>query len=119
MFFNRRSRDELHEARIADLKEAHEARVRDLMRLADMLAEQVEYLRAQLGRPFVSPSHPGLNPAEQPLAVHEPMDSGRPSLLHVPEEEEDLRALHEIGHLDDLQLAKALSEQFGTEITTN
>lgn len=116
MFFNRRSRDELFEARIADLKEAHENRVRELMRLVDALAEQVEYLRAQLGRPFIAQQHPGLNPAQQPPVVRHSDDV--PPLLHVPEEEEDLRALHEMGYLDDAQLAKALSEQLGgTPIT--
>jgi hypothetical protein len=106
MFFNRRSRDELHEARIADLKEAHEARVRELMRLVDALAEQVEYLRAQLGRPFAA-KHPGLNPTNQPLVVHEMADVP----LHVSEEEEDARALHETGPLDYWEL-EALKAQF-------
>lgn len=110
MFFNRRSRDELHEARIADLKEAHEARVRELMRLVDALAEQVEYLRAQLGRPFIAQNHPGLNPAQQPLVVHD-MDGAAPK-LHVSEEEEDLLALHEMGHVDDWEL-EALKGQLG------
>ena len=103
MFFNRRSRDEMHEARIADLKEAHEREVKQLMRLVDALAEQIEYLRAQLGRPFIGAAHPGLNPTQQPLAVHD-MD-GSSTSLHVSEEEEDLMALHEMGHVDDWELA--------------
>lgn len=110
MFFNRRSRDELFEARIADLKEAHEARVREMMRLVDALAEQVEYLRAQLGRPFIAQNHPGLNPAQQPLVVHDMDDN--PVKLHVSEEEEDLLALHELGHVDDWEL-EALKGQLG------
>lgn len=110
MFFNRRSRDELFEARIADLKEAHEARVREMMRLVDALAEQVEYLRAQLGRPFIAQNHPGLNPAQQPLVVHDMDDN--PAKLHVSEEEEDLLALHELGHVDDWEL-EALKGQLG------
>lgn len=107
MFFRNRSRDELYEARIADLKEAHEARVRELMRLTDALAEQVEYLRAQIGRPFIAAKHPGLNPSEQlevPLGV-----SDFP--LHVSEEEEDALALHEAGSLDAWEL-EALKAQF-------
>lgn len=108
MLFKRRSRDELFEARIADLKEAHEARVRELMRLVDALAEQVEYLRAQIGRPFIPAKHPGLNPTDQPVAVH---DMESPIPLHVSEEEEDLAALHAEGHLDDWEL-EALKAQF-------
>lgn len=111
MFFNRRSRDELHEARVADLKEAHEARVRELMRLVDALAEQVEYLRAQIGRPFIAAKHPGLNPAQQPPVVHD-TDGASTTPLHVSEEEEDLLALHEMGHVDDWEL-EALKGQLG------
>jgi len=111
MFFRRRSRDELHEARIADLKEAHENRVRELMRLVDALAEQVEYLRAQLGKPFISASHPGLNPAQQPLVIHD-LDGASATPLHVSEEEEDLLALHETGHIDDWEL-EALKGHLG------
>jgi hypothetical protein len=107
MFFRSRSRDELYEARIADLKESHEARVRELMRLADALAEQVEYLRAQLGRPFIAAKHPGLNPSGQ---LEVPADvSDFP--LHVSEEEEDALALHEAGDLDAWEL-EALKAQF-------
>jgi hypothetical protein len=111
MLFSRRSRDELHEARVADLKESHENRVRELMRLVDALAEQVEYLRAQLGRPFIAAGHPGLNPASQPQVV---LDSSGASTtpLHVSEEEEDLLALHEMGHVDDWEL-EALRGQLG------
>ncbi len=107
MFFNRRSRDELQEARIADLKEAHEARVRELMRLVDALAEQVEYLRAQLGKPFIAAQHRGLNPTQQPEVPLE--TSGFP--LHVSEEEEDAVALHELGHMDSWEF-EALKSQF-------
>ena len=115
MLFRRRSRDELHEARVADLKEAYEARHREMMRLVDMLAEQVEYLRAQLGRPFIAAQHPGTNPAQQLPVSGFDLDVPK----HVGEEEEDLRALHEAGFLDELELAKALSEQLGTPVTTD
>lgn len=105
MLFPWRSRVALQEARIADLKEAHESRVRELMRLVDALAEQVEYLRAQLGRPFIAAKHPGVNPTQQPLV-------GSDLPLHVSEEEEDLLALHEMGHVDNYELA-ALRESLG------
>jgi hypothetical protein len=110
MFFKRRSRDEMHEAHVVDLKEAHEARVREMMRLVDALAEQVEYLRAQLGRPFIAAGHPGLNPTNQPVAVHALDGDSAP--LHVSEEEEDLLALHELGHVDDWEL-ETLRGQLG------
>ncbi len=85
------------------------------MRLVDALAEQVEYLRAQLGRPFIPSKHPGLNPTDQPLAVHSMDDE--PSRLHVSEEEEDLLALHELGHVDDWEL-EALRGQLGLSNVT-
>lgn len=103
MFFTRRQA-ELYEARIADMKEANEARVRDLMRLVDALAEQIEYLRAQLGRPFIAQTPPGLNPTKQ-LEVVPMADGASSGPLHVSEEEEDLLALHEMGHLDDWELS--------------
>ena len=106
MFFNRKSRDELFEARIEDLKEAHEARVTELMRLVDALAEQVEYLRAQIGRPFIQAQHRGINPADQIMVEPEDLDVPK----HVSEEEEDLLALHELGHVDDWEL-EALKQQ--------
>lgn len=109
MFFNRKSRDELFEARIEDLKEAHEARVKELMRLVDALAEQVEYLRAQIGRPFIQAQHRGVNPAELLEVGPDELDVPK----HVSEEEEDLRALREMGHLDEWEF-EALKGQLPT-----
>lgn len=91
------------EARIADLKEAHAREVKHLKMLADVLAEQVEYLRAQAAqRPFISTKVKGTNPSE--LATVQPGD-----LAYMSEEEEDLRALAEFGHISELDLEKALA----------
>lgn len=91
----------LADARIADLKEAHEREVKQLMRLVDALAEQVEYLRGQLGRPNLS-KVPSLNPTEQPefLAT---------SNAFLSEEEEELRHLRKEGLISDLDLEQALA----------
>jgi hypothetical protein len=83
------------EARIADLKEANEANRRDLLKLVDMLAEQIEWLRMSQGRPNVARMVP-INPTAQPV-----FESGQPFLS---EEEEDILALHENGHISDVQL---------------
>ena len=89
------------EARIADLKEAHEANRKDLMKLVDMLAEQVDYLRMQAGRPSFTKMQP-LNPAKQP--------EFQGGLAHVTEEEEDLMALHEFGHISEATLRDLQSQ---------
>lgn len=112
MLFRRRRDDHdalilaitLSDARIADLKEAHEREVKQLMRLVDMLAEQVEYLRAQMGRPNFARMQ-GVNPSEQPPRL----DDMPSSLAHVSEDEEELRALHEAGHFSDTELEEALA----------
>lgn len=89
------------EARIADLKEAHEANRKDLMKLVDAMAEQVEYLRLQMGRPNTQRMVP-LNPAQQPPHIG--------GSAHLSEEEEDLQALFDGGHIDMAEL-QALKEQ--------
>lgn len=76
-----------------------------LLKTIDVLAEQVDYLRAQLAaRPqgFVpAPSTPALNPSNQP-----PMMEGFPP--YVSEQEAELRQLFEDGHMDQDELDAAL-----------
>ena len=91
-----------HEARIADLKEAHEANRRDLMKLVDMLAEQIDYMRQLAGRPNFARTVP-LNPSKQP-----PVEQG--GWAHVSEEEEDLRALQEFGHISQFEMDRLAEE---------
>lgn len=100
MFFVRK----VWEARVADLKEAHEREVKHLKMLADVLAEQVEYLRAQrAGHPFISTQQRGTNPSELELVQPD-------SLAYMSEEEEDLRALQDNGHISPMDLEKALAQ---------
>lgn len=97
----------LYEARITDLKEAHEARIQELMRTIDVLAEQVEYLRATGGIPQpLRTRGAGINTAQL-----ETPDLPRfgPS-QYMTEEEEDVRALHSNGLLDEQSLRAALDE---------
>jgi hypothetical protein len=97
------SRTRLWEARVADLKEAHERELKHLMRLADVLAEQIEYLRAQAARqPYISASTPALNPADL-------LPTGEGIAAYLTEEEEDLRALVDAGHLTETELEAQLA----------
>lgn len=65
------------------------------MKLVEMLAEQVDYLRAKLdGHAYVPASVPSVNPSKQP----EPLP-GHP--MYLSEEEEDLLALRLNDYLDD------------------
>lgn len=93
-----RSKSELQEARIADLKEAHDARVKELMRLVVTLTEQIEYLREQL---HPRPPHPAAGWAGD-------VPAERPTPHSLSEEEEQILALREYGHLDGAEANDAL-----------
>jgi hypothetical protein len=87
-----------------DLKEAHEQHVKALMKLVEMLAEQVDYLRAKLdGHPHIPASAPSANPSGLPAP-----QPGRP--LFLSEEEEDLMALRINEYIDDQDLAELQSQ---------
>lgn len=96
----------------ADLKEAHEKHVESLMKLVEMLADQVDYLRAVIAqRPYVNPATvQALNPSSL-----EPVVPGGPSYL--TEEEEDILALREFDHISDADV-EHLREQLGLERLT-
>lgn len=85
----------------ADLKEAHEREVAALKLLVEMLAEQVDYLRAIIAqRPYVNPraAQPA-NPSQlQPAVPGEP--------AYLTEEEEEILALREFDHLDDADVER-------------
>lgn len=68
------------------------------MKLVEMLAEQVDYLRAKLdGHPHIPATRPALNPSEQP-----PMQAGHP--LFLSDEEEDMLALRLNDYITDPDL---------------
>lgn len=103
--FRRKHIDALWEERVADLKEAHASEITQLLRLVEALAEQVEYLRATTGRPFIQTKAPVPIPGMEVLPAFEDEDSP----LHLSEEEEDIRALADNGHMDAWE-AEALRE---------
>lgn len=87
-----------------DLKEAHDRHVRDLYKLVDVLAEQVDYLRAQLnGVGYIKPGTPAANPTHQPVA-----EPGQPMFLS--EEEEELMALRLHDHISEYDLENLRAE---------
>lgn len=94
MLLSSRAVREMYEARIEELKAEHR-------RTVDVLAEQIEYLRAQLGSPNLTRREP-LNPADQPA-----YESGLGA--HLTEEEEDLLALHDAGHITETQMEETLA----------
>ena len=110
--------DALHAARIADLNEAHAARVRDLGKLIDVLAEQVEYLRATFGRPHIAsrPTTPGLAwPDKDPYPI-----TAETAKRFLSEEEEDILALREndlISQAEAERLAAALQANIGAPVS--
>lgn len=76
-----------------------------MLRTIEALADQIDYLRATTGKPFIE-KLPSVNPADQPAAV-----SGLP--LHLSEEEEDITALGQFGHISEAemeQLAESLRD---------
>lgn len=90
-----------------DLKESHEAHVKSLMKLVEMLAEQVDYLRAKLdGHPYIGASVPSLNPSGLP-----PAPEGFDGPKYLSEEEEDLLALRLNEHISQ-DVLDELTEAF-------
>lgn len=112
MFFRRPRQHDLYERRIADLKESHEREVTQLMRLVEALAEQIEYLRMQVGRAHVG----RVSPSGTPLSTPSPhMKAGA---QWVSEDEEDIEALREFGHLSDQEVARLRDELGLPDLTT-
>lgn len=98
----------VYEERVLDLKAAHEQEVKQLMRLVDALAEQIEYLRAQAGRPHMGRVTPSGERVESPMENWTPW---------VSEEEEDIEALREFGHLSE-QEVENLRRELGLDSLT-
>ncbi len=95
-FLNRPSRDDLYEKALAEKQ-----------RLIEALAEQVEYLRAQLGRPsWSSPLGAPAFPTELHAVPAVPMAS---TAMFTREEEQDLQHLLETGQIDAADAASALA----------
>jgi len=82
-------------------REHVEMLLREKDRQIQILAEQIEWLRGQIGTRVITSATEVLNPSEQPpmVSTFSPW---------VGEEEEDLRALAKAGHITDADLAQAL-----------
>lgn len=89
-------------AHLRDIKERYEAQLREKDRLADMLAEQIEYLRATAGSSQLLTHRTAVNPTEQP-----PMLADTSPFLS--EDEEEIEAMRDTGLLDAREAEKALS----------
>ena len=94
-----------HEAHVADIQAAHERELEAYKRLADVLAEQVEYLRFQLNaRPQT-----GFVPHAVPTAL---LDTPEPTMFvgepGMSETERELRELFLEGHMEEDELQAAL-----------
>ncbi len=108
MFGSRPSRDQLYEKAL-----------REKDRLIDVLAEQVEYLRVQLGRPSwsspLSPHAPTPQPFEMSGAMAAlPKEYSGPTHIVPPqflsaEHAEDMQHLLETGQLDAEDMASAMA----------
>lgn len=99
-FFTRPSRDDLYEKALAEKQ-----------RLIEALAEQVEYLRIQLGRPSWSsplgaPAYPTTMPVPDEADEVTTMLS---TAMFTREEEQDLQHLLESGQIDPADAASALA----------
>lgn len=104
-----RSRDDVYEARIADLKEQFAEERRALNKVIEALAEQIEYLRVTLGKPAITRAEPtpGLS-WQGPEGWDELLKINEDELpRHLSEEEEDLLSLREANLISDEELAAA------------
>jgi hypothetical protein len=95
-------RSRLHERLITELKERYEAQLKEKERIIDVLAEQVDFLRNQLGQANLA-HRQSANPTEQPAML---VDASP----FLSEDEEDMLAMHAAGHLSDDQLKNALAQ---------
>ncbi len=104
-----RNRDDVYEARIADLKEQFAEERRALNKVIEALAEQIEYLRVTLGRPAITRTAPTPGLSWQGpdgwAQVQEVNEDELPR--HLSEEEEDLLSLREANLISDEELAAA------------
>ena len=89
-----------------DLIEAHVREVTALKLLVDSLAEQIDYLRILMGQPNLSRTKSAL-PFEEQSPAMDPLVEGLKAYLS--EEEEDLLALRDNGHINEMELEEQLA----------
>lgn len=81
--------------------------IQEKVRQIDILAEQVEYLRAQLALSGTHVPGAAMNLSKQPEigeAIHPLMEAK----LYVPDEEIDAQVMLDQGHIDKSQVAEVL-----------
>jgi hypothetical protein len=86
-----------------DLLEARDREVSALKLLVDSLAEQIDYLRILMGQPNLSRAKSVLPFEEQSPELVEGLKN------YLSEEEEDLIALRDAGHINELELEEQLA----------
>lgn len=95
----------LYEQRIEDLKAEH-------LRMVKLMADEIEYLRAQVI---------GINQAQRigrsgEVAADTWLPPANTSPHYTREEQEEIQALHDGGHIDAVEYAKAM-KAIGIEVT--
>lgn len=101
----------LYEARIEDLKAEHR-------RMVKLMADEIEYLRVQLSGPKLGMPGTAIAPAEVKV-FDEPdfMPDPAKSPHFIPEEQEDLLALRDGGHIDEIEYQQAMQRLGALGIT--
>lgn len=79
------------------------------------MADEIEYLRAQLIGPKLAARY-GINPGELSQEFHEFMPAARQSPHYTTEEQEEIQALRDNGHIDEVEYRRAM-KQLGIEVT--
>lgn len=86
-----------------DLLEARDREVAALKLVIEALSEQIDYLRIIMGQPNLARTRSILPPEEQMPDLVEGLKA------YLSEEEQDLRALRDAGHIDDVELESQLA----------
>lgn len=94
----------LYEQRIEDLKAEH-------VRMVKLMADEIEYLRSQIIGPRQAAAYrrPESDGSSDGNGDWDFMPPARTSPHFMTEEEEDLRALHEGGVIEDFEFRKAMA----------
>lgn len=90
-------------AHLRDVTERYEAQLREKDRLADILAEQIEFLRAQMGSSQFLNKRESINPSQQPPMIVD-------ATPFMGEDEEEITAMRDAGMLDAREAEAALAQ---------
>lgn len=76
------------------------------------MADEIEYLRSQIVGPRLARQYS----ADPGTVEHDFMPSARQSPHYTTEEQEEIQALHDNGHIDEVEYRKAM-KSLGIEVT--